>query len=72
MKAAHFGSWKSPITTDLIVSGGVSFTGLTIDGDDIYWIETRPSEGVSAEHLYVLRRLHGSRRASAGYCYRRI
>ena len=45
MKAAPFGSWQSPITTDLIVSGGASFTGLTIDGEDIYWIEMRPSEG---------------------------
>ena len=58
MKAAHFGSWKSPITTDLIVSGGASFTGLTIDGDDIYWIEMRPSEG--GRNVIVRRSYDGS------------
>jgi dipeptidyl aminopeptidase/acylaminoacyl peptidase len=42
---ATYGSWKSPITTELIVSDGIGFTGLTVDGEDVYWIEMRPSEG---------------------------
>ena len=58
MKAAPFGSWKSPITTDLIVGGGSSFTGLAIDGDDIYWIEMRPSEG--GRNVIVRRASDGS------------
>ncbi|MFM6355822.1 MAG: prolyl oligopeptidase family serine peptidase [Planktothrix sp.] len=44
-KNASYGSWKSPITTDLIVEGTVGLGGLNWDGDDIYWVEGRPSEG---------------------------
>ena len=39
-----YGSWKSPITSDLIVSGTVGLGQIAMDGDDIYWIEGRPSE----------------------------
>ncbi len=45
MKIAPYGSWKSPITSDLIVAGTVSLSEITFDGDDIYWLEGRPSEG---------------------------
>lgn len=45
MKVASYGSWKSPITSELIVRGSVRLGGVAIDGDDIYWIESRPSEG---------------------------
>jgi len=44
-KIAPFGSWKSPITSDLIVSGSVGLSQCRFDGDDIYWIELRPTEG---------------------------
>jgi dipeptidyl aminopeptidase/acylaminoacyl peptidase len=40
-----YGSWKSPITSDLIVSGSVGLSQPAIDGDDIYWVEMRPAEG---------------------------
>jgi dipeptidyl aminopeptidase/acylaminoacyl peptidase len=40
-----FGSWKSPITSDLIVSGSVGLTQPRLDRNDIYWIEMRPNEG---------------------------
>ncbi|MCC3526734.1 MAG: S9 family peptidase [Microcoleus sp. PH2017_22_RUC_O_B] len=39
-----YGSWKSPITSDLIVSGTVGLGQIAIDGDAIYWVEGRPSE----------------------------
>ncbi|MEG4440412.1 S9 family peptidase [Microcoleus sp. AT9_B5] len=39
-----YGSWKSPISADLIVSGTVGLGQIAIDGDDIYWVEGRPSE----------------------------
>ena len=42
---APYGSWKSPITTSLIVSGAVGLGQIAIDGDDVYWVEMRPSEG---------------------------
>lgn len=40
-----YGSWKSPITSELIVSDAISITGMAIDGDDVYWVEQRPSDG---------------------------
>ncbi len=42
---APYGSWESPITSDLIVAGTVGLGQPSIDGNDIYWIEMRPSEG---------------------------
>src|SRR5262249_53264630 len=39
-----FGSWKSPITSDLIVAETVGLSQPRFDGEDIYWIEMRPSE----------------------------
>jgi dipeptidyl aminopeptidase/acylaminoacyl peptidase len=41
---APYGSWKSPITADLIVAGTVSLEQVVLDGKDIYWLEGRPSE----------------------------
>ncbi len=40
-----YGTWKSPITSDLIVSDAVGLDQPQFDGDDIYWAELRPSEG---------------------------
>jgi hypothetical protein len=40
-----YGSWKSPITSDLIVTESIGLGQVKLDGDDIYWIEMRPSEG---------------------------
>ncbi len=40
-----YGSWKSPITPDLIVSGAVGLGQIALDGKDIYWVEMRPSAG---------------------------
>jgi len=42
---APYGSWKSPITSDLIVAGTIGLGEIALDGEDIYWIESRPSEG---------------------------
>ena len=42
---ASYGSWKSPITTGLIVSGAVGLGQIALDGDDVYWVEMRPAEG---------------------------
>jgi len=44
-KVAPYGSWKSPITSELIVSETVQLGQIALDGEDIYWIETRPAEG---------------------------
>src|SRR5262245_34895896 len=42
---APYGSWKSPITSELIVSEAVGLDGVLIDGDDVYWSEGRSTEG---------------------------
>jgi dipeptidyl aminopeptidase/acylaminoacyl peptidase len=45
VQTAPYGSWKSPITSDLIVKESIGLGQVKMDGDDIYWIEMRPSEG---------------------------
>lgn len=45
VRIAGYGSWRSPITSDLIVSGSVGLSQPIVHGDDIYWIEMRPNEG---------------------------
>lgn len=44
-RVAAYGSWRSPITSDLIVAGTVRLGEITLDGRDIYWSEGRPEEG---------------------------
>jgi len=43
-QVAPYGTWKSPITSDLIVSDVVRLAESRIDGSDIYWTELRPTE----------------------------
>ncbi|MBU7012072.1 MAG: S9 family peptidase [Theionarchaea archaeon] len=44
-KVAPYGSWKSPITSDLIVSETIELGQIALDGNHIYWLEMRPAEG---------------------------
>ena len=44
-QTAPYGSWKSPITSDLIVSETIGLGRITLDGEDVYWNEMRPAEG---------------------------
>ena len=53
---APYGSWESPITTDLIVQDSVSLGSIQIDGDDVYWVEMRPQEGA---RNVIVRRTQG-------------
>ncbi len=41
---APYGTWRSPVTSELIVRGAVGLNMIALDGDDCYWIEVRPSE----------------------------
>ena len=52
-----YGSWRSPITSDLIVEGSVGLSQPTFDRNDIYWIELRPKEG--GRNVIVKRDAHG-------------
>ena len=42
---APYGSWQSPITTDLMVSESIGLGQVSLDDEDIYWVEMRPAEG---------------------------
>jgi len=44
LRTAPYGSWASPITSDLIVASSIGLGGVSIDGSDVYWIESRPQE----------------------------
>ena len=43
-RIAPFGSWASPITSDLIVASSIGLGDILVDGSDVYWIESRPQE----------------------------
>jgi dipeptidyl aminopeptidase/acylaminoacyl peptidase len=42
---ASYGSWKSPISAEVVAAGEVGLEQIRIDGEDIYWIERRAQEG---------------------------
>ncbi|MBE0519715.1 S9 family peptidase [Candidatus Bathyarchaeota archaeon] len=44
-QVASYGSWKSPITSELVASGTVGLGQIILDHEDIYWNELRPTEG---------------------------
>jgi dipeptidyl aminopeptidase/acylaminoacyl peptidase len=43
-KLAPYGSWRSPITSDLIVAQSIALSEVRLDGGIIYWLEGRPQE----------------------------
>jgi dipeptidyl aminopeptidase/acylaminoacyl peptidase len=44
VKTAPYGSWKSPITSDLIVAQSIALSEVRLDGGCVYWLEGRPQE----------------------------
>ena len=36
--SAPYGTWKSPITAQLMTEGAVGLGGLKADGDCLYWL----------------------------------
>ncbi|HJU14833.1 MAG TPA: S9 family peptidase [Stellaceae bacterium] len=44
-RIAPYGSWASPITSDLIVAASIGVGEIRLDGGRVYWLETRPQEG---------------------------
>jgi dipeptidyl aminopeptidase/acylaminoacyl peptidase len=43
-KTALYGSWESPIDAGLIAEAMIGLGEVMVDGDDVYWLEVRPSE----------------------------
>ncbi|BAU09925.1 peptidase, S9A/B/C family, catalytic domain protein [Leptolyngbya sp. NIES-3755] len=45
MVVGSYGTWKSPISSDLIVAGAIGLGQVKLDDKTIYWTESRPTEG---------------------------
>ncbi|MGK9166505.1 S9 family peptidase [Inquilinus limosus] len=45
IRTAPYGFWRSPITSDLIVAQSIGLSEVRLDGDVIWWLESRPQEG---------------------------
>jgi hypothetical protein len=54
---AGYGAWKSPLTAARVTVGALRFDHLVLDGDDLYWVEGRASEG--GRHVIVRREPSG-------------
>ena len=48
-----YGSWPTPITSELVVRSARTPNAVRVDGDDLWWSELRPEEG---GRIAVLRR----------------
>jgi hypothetical protein len=44
VQQAGYGSWRSPISADLVVAGSLRLGQPVWEGQDLYWIEGRPQE----------------------------
>src|SRR3954469_24662433 len=54
---APYGSWRSPISAQMLVQGAVRFGDIALDGDTLYWVEGRPEE--QGRYIIVRRTLDG-------------
>ncbi len=45
MTEASYGSWKSPVTAERIATSVKGYGSVFVDGEVIYWLESRPNEG---------------------------
>src|SRR5688572_496780 len=52
---AAYGSWKSPVTTSVLTSSGVSLSQIELGDDRLYWCEGRPMDG---GRVVIVRRTH--------------
>lgn len=43
-QVAEYGSWKSSLTAEKLASKGVRYGHMCVDGDDLYWLESRAEE----------------------------
>ena len=45
VQVAPYGSWRSPVTSELIVSETIKLGQILLDGSGVYWSESRPADG---------------------------
>src|SRR3546814_14577337 len=53
-----FGSWHTPVTSELVVASASRVIDVRADGDDLVWVESRPGEG--GRPVQVRRRADGT------------
>jgi dipeptidyl aminopeptidase/acylaminoacyl peptidase len=41
---APYGAWVSPVTVELMTEAAIGLSALSADGEDLYWLEARPSD----------------------------
>jgi dipeptidyl aminopeptidase/acylaminoacyl peptidase len=44
MIEAHYGAWPSPLSATDVATGALGMEVVAVDGHDLYWLESRPSE----------------------------
>ena len=44
-QVAPYGTWRSPISAEMVAVGGVTLSQPRLDDGSVYWQESRPSEG---------------------------
>ena len=57
---APYGSWASPVTSELIVADSIGIGDVVLHGDDIYWTEMRLAD--NARNVIVRRTPDGAAR----------
>ncbi len=45
MISAKYGSWKSPISIDMICSGAIAINSVALSNNFQYWLQARPADG---------------------------
>jgi dipeptidyl aminopeptidase/acylaminoacyl peptidase len=43
-RTAPYGAWRSPLSAERVAGAAVGLGQIAVDGDDVYWVETRPVE----------------------------
>src|SRR5215471_3055553 len=56
---APYGTWRSPLTAELLSEHSRTFAGVEVDGGHVYWLEQRPTE----DRAVVVRRAPAGTRA---------
>ncbi len=44
-QVAPYGAWTSPLTASRVTAGALRLGDIVLDGEDVYWVEGRASEG---------------------------
>jgi dipeptidyl aminopeptidase/acylaminoacyl peptidase len=58
-QTAGYGTWRSPITAEVVTAAQIGLGQPLLDRDMAYWLEARPTEG--GRSVLVRRRLNGTR-----------